>query len=71
MAYRIGDLWLECFFKFQVDPDMNNGGCANRYLRNLFLKYLLVVALTAVVWWYWHPLQKFLNDLPNLIQRRP
>jgi Na+-driven multidrug efflux pump len=66
---------LSYMLKMAVDPDMNmaDGKSRQKYARAFWTKAATTAVVIFVVWWFWYPLQNFLNiDFGNLLeQNRP
>lgn len=48
---------VEIMSKFLVDPDMLSHG--TRHVLRVFLLFLIVAAVVALIWWFDNPLSRF------------
>jgi hypothetical protein len=72
IAYAVQLVLFFCsyMFKMAVDPDMGRIGYRQRYARAFCTKAAVTSVVIFVVWWFWYPLQHFLNiDFGNLLEQ--
>jgi len=64
LAIEAACFGLSAFSKFAIDPDMHlpDKRWRRKYVFQAWLKFAAVVAVTMIVWWYWHPIANFLGQ---------